>query len=220
MKSFPLFTCISMLGIILAHSLAFAYVPMEREMGAVQRIFYFHLPSAWLCYLGFIVCAVASLRYLLSGESRHDALALSAAEVGLTFGVVVLTTGPLWARVAWGTWWKWEPRLTTMALLFLIFAAYWLLRSFGGPGEGLRKFSAVLAVFGAPNIVFVHIAVTRWRGDHPNNIRLDPEMRVVLYSALFFMIILFIQLLRLRYQSHLQQRTLAALRRRLSRLSA
>ena len=220
MKSFPLFTSISMLGIILAHYLAFAYVPMEREMGAVQRIFYFHLPSAWLCYLGFIVCAVASLRYLLSGESRHDVLALSAAEVGLTFGVVVLTTGPLWARVAWGTWWKWEPRLTTMALLFLIFAAYWLLRSFGGPGEGLRKFSAVLAVFGAPNIVFVHIAVTRWRGDHPNNIRLDSEMRVVLYSALFFMLILFVQLLHLRYRSHLQQRTLAALRRRLSRLSA
>ena len=220
MKSFPFFTLCCVLGVTAAHVLAFAWVPMEQTMGAVQRIFYFHLPSAWLCYLGFIICAIASLRYLLSGDSRHDAFALSAAEVGLSFGVIVLTTGPLWARVAWGTWWKWEPRLTTMALLFLIFAAYWLLRSFGGPGEGLRRLSAVLAVFGAPNIVFVHIAVTRWRGDHPNNIRLDPEMRVVLYSTLFIFIILFAQLLRLRYRVQLQRRTLAALRRRLSRLSA
>ena len=120
------------IGMFIAHYLVFIYAPMESTMRAAQRIFYFHLPSAWLCYIGFIMCAGWSLRYLMTQKSEHDALALASAEVGLTFGIIVLTTGPLWARAAWGVWWKWEPRLTTMAILFLIFTCYWVIRSFGG----------------------------------------------------------------------------------------
>ena len=209
---------LGMLGMFVAHYLVFVYAPMESTMRAAQRIFYFHLPSAWLCYIGFIMCAGWSLRYLMSQKSEHDALALASAEVGLTFGVIVLTTGPLWARAAWGVWWKWEPRLTTMAILFLIFTCYWVIRSFGGDQAGIRKFGAVLAVLGAPNIFFVHIAVTRWRGDHPNNVGLEPEMRVVLYSCLLIFIIIFSLLVRLRYRIHMEERTAAALSRRLSRL--
>jgi len=207
-------------GLFWAHWLAFVYVPMEGTMRAAQRIFYFHLPSAWLCYVGFLLCAGASLLYLLKQQSRHDALALAAAEVGLAFGVIVLTTGPLWARAAWGVWWRWEPRLTTMAVLFLIFACYWLIRSFGGDSAPVRKFGAALAVLGAPNIFFVHVAVTRWRGDHPNNIQLEPSMRVALYSTLLVFMVVFGLLVRLRYRVHLEERAAAALSRRLSRLGA
>ena len=154
----------------------------------------------------------------MSQNPKHDALALASAEVGLAFGVIVLTTGPLWARAAWGVWWKWEPRLTTMAILFLIFTCYWVIRSFGGDHSGVRRFGAVLAVLGAPNIFFVHVAVTRWRGDHPNNIGLEPEMRVVLYSCLLIFIIIFTLLVRLRYRMHTEERTVSALSRRLSRI--
>lgn len=207
-------------GIFLAHYLVFIYAPMERTMQAVQRIFYFHLPSAWLCYVGFIMCAWYSLRYLQTQKSRYDALALASAEVGLTFGVVVLTTGPLWARAAWGVWWKWEPRLTTMAVLFLIFACYWVIRSFGGSGSDVRRFGAVLAIFGAPCIFIVHIAVKKWRGDHPQINSLDPQMRVVLYSCLLIFIIIYSLMLRLRYRVHLNERRASALSLRLSRLGA
>ena len=206
------------IGMFVAHYLVFIYAPMESTMRAAQRIFYFHLPSAWLCYVGFILCAGWSLRYLMSQNPKHDALALASAEVGLAFGVIVLTTGPLWARAAWGVWWKWEPRLTTMAILFLIFTCYWVIRSFGGDHSGVRRFGAVLAVLGAPNIFFVHVAVTRWRGDHPNNIGLEPEMRVVLYSCLLIFIIIFTLLVRLRYRMHTEERTISALSRRLSRI--
>ena len=206
------------IGMFVAHYLVFIYAPMETTMRAAQRIFYFHLPSAWLCYVGFILCAGWSLRYLMSQNPKHDALALASAEVGLAFGVIVLTTGPLWARAAWGVWWKWEPRLTTMAILFLIFTCYWVIRSFGGDHSGVRRFGAVLAVLGAPNIFFVHVAVTRWRGDHPNNIGLEPEMRVVLYSCLLIFIIIFTLLVRLRYRMHNEERTVSALSRRLSRI--
>lgn len=217
-RAFIAWMLLACIGMFVAHYLAFIYAPMEVTMRAAQRIFYFHLPSAWLCYIGFILCAGGSLLYLLKQKSHYDAFALAAAEVGLMFGVIVLTTGPLWARAAWGVWWKWEPRLTTMAILFLIFACYWVIRNFGGGSSGERRFSAVLAVLGAPNIFFVHIAVTRWRGDHPNNVQLDSEMRIALYSCLLIFIIVFALLMRLRFKVHMQARVVSALSRKLSRL--
>ena len=203
------------LGMFLAHYLVFIYAPMESTMRAAQRIFYFHLPSAWLCYIGFILCAGWSLRYLMTQNPKHDALALASAEVGLLW----CDCFNYWAFVGaqQGVWWKWEPRLTTMAILFLIFTCYWVIRSFGGDNSGVRRFGAVLAVLGAPNIFFVHVAVTRWRGDHPNNIGLEPEMRVVLYSCLLIFIIIFTLLIRLRY-GYTEERTVSALSRRLSRI--
>ena len=216
--AFPFWLMIATVGIFIAHYLAFIYAPMEVTMRAVQRIFYFHLPSAWLCYIGFIMCAIYSVRYLLNQKSKDDALAMASAEVGLLFGTIVLTSGPLWARAAWGVWWKWEPRLTTMAILFLIFSSYWVIRSFGGESSAVRKFGAFLAVMGAPCIFFVHIAVTRWRGDHPNNIGLAPEMRIALYSCLLIFIVIFSLLVRLRYRVHMEERTASALAKRLSKL--
>ncbi len=211
---------LGVVGMFVAHYLIFIFVPMEATMGAVQRIFYFHVPSAWLCFLGFILCFGFSIAYLAKRNTKHDLFALASAEVGLVFGLIVLVTGPLWARAAWGVWWKWEPRLTSMALLILIFAAYWVLRSYAGNGEGVRKFAAVMAVFGTPNIFFVHYAVKKWRGDHPDDVisRSDPDIRMTLYICLGILMLVFILLLRMRYMAHIQRATVGALRRRISRL--
>ncbi|MBU0552295.1 cytochrome c biogenesis protein [Myxococcota bacterium] len=208
-------------ALFLAHWLVFVYVPTEPIMGVVQRIFYFHVPAAWLCYLGFIITFIGSVGYIWNRSPRADALALAGADIGLVFGWIVMLTGPLWARATWGVWWKWEPRLTSMALLVLIFAAYWVLRRYGGGTEGVRRFGAVLAIFGAPNIAFVHVAVKKWRGDHPGGVvggGLDPDMRLAFFICLAVLQVLFIYLFIERYRVIRDEEAIGALRRRLSRL--
>lgn len=221
MKIYPIVTAAAAVAVVYAHYLVFVQVPMEATMGPVQRIFYFHVPSAMLSYLGFLFCFVASLGYLINRKARWDAFARSSAEVGLLFGLIVLVTGPLWARPVWGTWWNWEPRLTSMSLLVLIFAAYWVLRSYGGEGEGVRRFAAVLAVFGTPNIYFVRKAVERWGGVHPNSgvaTRSDPEIKMGMYTCLLILLVVFALLMAARYRMHTDALTVRAIRRRLARL--
>ena len=111
--------------------LVFAVAPVEKQMGVVQKIFYFHVPSAYAMYLGFITSAVGSAMYLVKRSPKWDAIGVAGAEVGMLFCVIVLLTGPLWARKAWGVWWTWDPRLTTTLLAGMIFAAYLALRSTG-----------------------------------------------------------------------------------------
>ena len=125
----------------------FVHAPVEMRMGVVQKIFYIHVPSAYAMYVGFVVCAVGSAIFLVKRDEKWDALAVAGAEVGLLFCLVVLITGPLWARKAWGYWWTWDPRLTTTLLAGMIFTAYVVLRSFGG-GEAERRFAAGLAIVG------------------------------------------------------------------------
>ncbi len=220
MKKFHIFWAMAILGVLAAHYMVFVFVPMESEMRAVQRIFYFHVPSAWLCFIGFLLCFGASVGYLLNRKSTYDLFARASAEVGLMFGMIVLTSGPLWARGAWGVWWKWEPRLTTMALLILIFAAYWVLRVYGGNGEGIRKFAAFLAVLATPNIYFVRMAVKKWRGDHPDDVisKSDPDIRMTMYICFFVLLLVFALILYLRYGALRDRATVGALRRRLSKL--
>lgn len=223
MKTYPLLTAAGAIVMVAAIGMVFEFAPLEREMGAVQKIFYFHVASAWLCYLGFILCAVGSIAYLWGKGAKWDLFALTSAEAGLLFGLIVLVTGPLWARPAWGVWWKWEPRLTSLLLLFLLYAAYWVLRTYGGDSEGVRRFAAALGIFGAPNIYFVHVAVQRWRGYHPPNLiasrgGLDPDMRTALWVALAASTLLFALLVRLRYRAHADARAVRSLRRRLARL--
>src|SRR5713226_8780319 len=98
--------------------------PREATMGFVQKIFYYHVPSAWLCFLGAFVCAGGSAAYLFGGSERGDRVGAAAAELTVLFGLCVLVTGPLWARKAWGVWWHWDVRLTTTLLLWMIFVAY------------------------------------------------------------------------------------------------
>lgn len=218
---FPVLTALAAIAVLVAHYLVFAHVPMEITMGAVQRIFYFHVPSAWLFYLGAILCWGASLGYLVNRKAKWDAFAQASVEVGLIFGLIVVVTGPLWARPVWGVWWNWEPRLTTMSLALLMFAAYWVLRAFGGRSEGVRRFAAVLAVFAGPGIYFVRVAVTRWGGVHPPPAtaeRSDPTIKLTMYTVFFILLLVFGLLVRLRYRTHRDALTVRAIRRRLARL--
>jgi heme exporter protein C len=145
----------------------FVVAPVEQQMGIVQKIFYFHVPSAYAMYIGFFVSAVGSAVYLLRRDPRWDAVAVAGAEVGTLFCLIVLLTGPLWARKAWGVWWTWDPRLTTTLLSGMIFAAYLVLRSMGDAGEVEKRFAAGLALLGLVNLPLIHYSVQRWRGVHP-----------------------------------------------------
>ena len=145
----------------------FLRVPIEARMGIVQKIFYFHVPSWYGMYIGAGACFLGSLGYLVRPTDVRDAFARSGAETAVVFGAVGLITGPLWGAKAWGTFWTWDPRLTTALLSFLIYLAYIVLRAFAGDGTGERRFSAALGVLGAANLPIIHYSVQKWGGQHP-----------------------------------------------------
>src|ERR1700681_1978526 len=118
----------------------FLKAPIEARMGIVQKIFYFHAPSAYAFYVGAAACFAGSIAYLVRPTDARDAFARAGAEAAVAFGAIVLTTGPLWGAKAWGTFWTWDPRLTTLLLSFLIYVSYLVLRSFAGEGAGERRF--------------------------------------------------------------------------------
>ena len=167
----------------------FAVAPVEAQMGIVQKIFYLHVPSAYAMYLGFTACALGSAMYLLKKDPKWDAWALAGAEVGVLFCLIVLITGPLWARKAWGVWWTWDPRLTTTLLAGMIFLAYLALRSMGEVGDTEKRFAAGLAIVGLLDLPLIHYSVQRWRGQHPTVITakgggLDAEMHLALWTSM------------------------------------
>jgi len=153
-----------------------------------QKIFYFHVPSAYAMYVAVGACVVGSIGYLTTRTSGWDSLAQAGGEVAVLFGAIVLTTGPIWARKAWGHYWVWDPRLTTMLLATLVFVAYLSLRS-SDAGEAERRFSAALAILGAMILPVIHYSVQLWRGQHPTVITrrgggLDPVMARTLGLAM------------------------------------
>ena len=145
--------------------LVIANAPYESTMGLVQKVFYYHMPSAWMFLLGAIVCGIASARYLANGDLRHDRTALAAAELTVLFGLLTLVTGPLWARRAWGTFWVWDARITSSLVGWLVSCSYLILRKYGGPGS--ERLAAALALFGMANVPFIYISVNYWRTIHP-----------------------------------------------------
>ena len=172
--------------------LIFVYAPVEKQMGIVYKILFVHAPSAYAMYIGFRLSAVASAVYLAKRDDRWDAWAVAGAEVGSAFCLIMLITGPLWGRKAWGTYWTWDPRLTSTLLAGMIYFAYIVLRSFGGIGEVEKRFAAGLAIFGLLDIPVIHYSVQRWRGTHPTVITgkgggLHPDM----YPALIMGFVVF-----------------------------
>jgi heme exporter protein C len=148
-------------------NVVFLRAPIEKHMGIVQKIFYFHVPSAYCMYLGATACFLGSVAYLVKPTDARDAFGRAGAEVAVVFGMIVLTTGPLWAAKAWGFYWTWDPRLTTALLSVLIYVAYLVLRAFAGDGDGERRFAAALGVLGAANLPIIHFSVAKWGGQHP-----------------------------------------------------
>jgi len=179
--------------------LLIANAPYEATMGLVQKIFYYHLPSAITFLVAAIVCGVASVRYLFGGSARQDRLAWAAAELVVLFGIMTLVTGPLWARKSWGVWWQWDVRLTASLMGWMVAVAYLLVRKYGGPGSD--KLGAGLALFGMANVPFVYVSVNYWRTIHPATSvvpTLPASMGLPLWFSLASFLLLFVLLLRLR----------------------
>lgn len=202
MKSvlFYLSVAASLVLVFLGAIFAFYVAPLEAKMGFVQKIFYFHVPAAWVMFLSVAVCAVASVVYLVTRREGADRAAVGAAELAAVFGIEVLVTGPLWAWKAWGTPWVWDVRLTSTLLLWLVFLAYLMVRAFGGGSS--RALSAGLAIFGVIQIPLIYFAVDLWRGTHPPRLvakgGLDGDMRLALFTASFGFVFLFAALYALR----------------------
>jgi heme exporter protein C len=187
-------------GLMFAVSpLLIASADYESTMGLVQKIFYYHMPSAATFLVAAIVCGIASARYLFGGSPRQDRLAWAAAELTVLFGALALITGPLWARKAWGVWWLWDVRLTSSLMGWMVAVAYLLLRRYGGPGSD--KLAAGLALFGMANVPFIYISVNYWRTIHPATSvvpTLPTSMGIPLWFCLVAFLMLFVLMLRLR----------------------
>ena len=185
----------------------FMKVPVAQPQagGIAQKIFYFHVPAAYALYVCGTVCFIASAMYLLKPTDARDAWAKAGAECASAFGGLVMVSGPLWAKKAWGVYWTWDPRLTTLLLSILIYVAIVLLRSFAGGGDAERKFAAAFGVLGTANLPIIHYSVQKWGGNHPTVLKNnggqglgDPSMYHALYGGFFAMTLLAVLLLTLR----------------------
>ena len=199
-------TAAALLGVAGVYVLAWGYTPIEARQGVAQKIFYLHVPSAWSALLAFSLVGIVSALYLWLHDPRLDRFAAASAEVGLAFSAVMLTTGPIWAKPIWGTWWTWDARLTLTLFLFFLFIGYLALRAaLQDPGERAR-FSAVIGILGLLLVPFIHLSVYLFRTLHPQPVVLKPSrpslppemLRTLLISGAVFLV-LYIGLVTIRY---------------------
>ena len=183
-RIFPILALVT--GVLLSYALylALEVAPTEQTMGNVQRIFYYHVPSAWTAFLLFAINFVASIVYLARRTPVADAVAVTAAEVGVVFCTIVLVTGPLWARPVWGIWWTWDVRLTSTLVLWLMYVAYLMLRRFS-TGSQTPVLAAAVAIFAALDVPLVYFSIRLFRTQHPQPViggggSIDPRMLHVL----------------------------------------
>ena len=179
-RAFPILGILT--AILLSYALyqALVVAPTEQTMGDVQRIFYYHVPSAWTAFILFFVNFGASIAYLIKRKPAADIVALVSAEVGGGFCTIVLVTGPIWARPVWGIWRTWDMRLTSTLVLWLIYVSYLFLRRFSSGGQ-TPTLAAALAVFGALCVPFVYFSIWFFRTQHPQPVMggggsIDPRM--------------------------------------------
>lgn len=208
----------SAVAVLTALGMVFLYAPREATMGDVQRIFYFHVSSAWVGFFAFFVTFLAGILYLIRGERRWDILALSSVEVGLTFITMAVITGSLWARPVWGTYWTWEPRLTISAVQLLIYIAYGMLRRAVEGPERQARFAAVYGIVAFVTVPLSWFAIRWWRTIHPDiltgggEMTLTPRMVQTLLVSLAAFTLLYVTLLRQRIRLERFADALAALK--------
>lgn len=158
---------VAVVMVLVAAALVFFYAPMEAIMGMVQKVFYFHVSAAWIGMLSFLVAAVAGIIYLRTQNRRWDIVGLSSVEIGLVFTFIAIVTGSIWARPVWNTWWTWDPRLTTVTIMELLYAAYLMLRAgIEDPGRRAR-FGAVYAIVGFLSVPLTFFSARLYRTIHP-----------------------------------------------------
>lgn len=208
----------STVAILTALGMVFLYAPREATMGDVQRIFYFHVSSAWVGFFAFFVTFLAGILYLARRERRWDILALSSVEVGLTFITMAVLTGSLWARPVWGTYWTWEPRLTISAVQLLIYIAYGMLRRTVEGPERQARFAAVYGIVAFVTVPLSWFAIRWWRTIHPDlftgggGMAITPRMVHTLLVSLGAFTLLYVTLLRQRIRLERFSDRVAALR--------
>ena len=190
-----LFSYLVFVAMLAALGAIFLWVPTEKEMGVVQRIFYFHVPAAMSSFLAFFLVFVGSVQYLRTRDDKWDRLAFCAAELGVLFALIVLITGPLWAKPVWGVYWRWEPRLTSMLITFTIYVGYLMVRQYGAHAASVQRISAVLGILAFANVPLVYYAVDLWAADQqlhpPRNVALEPTMQYtkwLCYAAFFLLL--------------------------------
>ncbi|MDA0745196.1 MAG: cytochrome c biogenesis protein CcsA [bacterium] len=191
---------LALVGMLIAPYMALVYADIEIKMGLAQKIFYFHVPCAFAMYTGFFLCFVFSILYLWQREKHWDIWASSSAEVGLLFCTLVLLTGPLWAKPVWGAWWVWDAQLTLTLILWLIYVAYLMLRSYSEESLQSAKFRAVLGIIGFLDAPLIHYSTQLWRSQHPTVIRgqrmgLPPDMKIAFYVCAVTFLVLFFAIL-------------------------
>jgi heme exporter protein C len=181
---------------IAALYLVFMYVPTEKTMGDVQRIFYFHVPLAWVAFLAFFVVFICSILYLWKRDAKWDIIARASAEVGVIFTTLVLITGPIWAKAVWGVWWTWDARLTATLVLWLVYIAYMLVRRYASEEARGARFAAVLGIVGFIDVPIVFLAVQLWRTQHPGQLvfegGLTPSMLLTLMISIAAFTVLYV----------------------------
>ncbi len=196
---------ISVILLIVAAYLALFYAPKELVMGNVQRVFYFHIGTAWTALLGFILAALFSVVFLINKDLKWDRYQVAAVEVSLVFFLITIVLGSIWARPAWNTWWTWDPRLTTAAVTELIYIAYFMLRQGIDDPDRRARFGAVYALIGGISAPITFFAIRLFRTIHPvviaggnpaaqGSFNMTPRMEVAFFFGLFAFTIIFIDL--------------------------
>ena len=187
--------------------LVFLWVPTEVNLGVSQRIFYFHVPMAWLGMVSIVIVAIASAAHLITRKEKWDSFAYATAEVGVVFLTLLLVTGIIWNRPVWGVWWTWDARLTTTLILWFIYVSYLMLRAYGPKGSQGARYGAVVALIGALDTPIIYMATVWWRTVHPElNIGplaesggLDSSMRLTLWVSVLAFTVLYAYVLGERY---------------------
>ncbi len=206
--------------------LIFMVAPTDSVLGHVQRVFYFHVPIAIMSFLAFFVVFIGSLMYLIKRTPKWDAVAHASAEVGVVFVTLALLTGIIWAKPVWNTWWTWEPRLTTTMILWLIYVAYLMVRSYAPSQSKGAIYAAVVGIIGFIDVPIVYYSVVWWRSIHPSPVvgpfaqsdALDGTMALILLYSLitfiFFFAYMIVERMELRKTEEALGRIRFTLRRR------
>ena len=199
-------TILSTILFLVALAMVFLYAPLEETMNYVQKVFYFHIANAWVGMLGFLVAAVAGIAYLVRHDRKWDILEMAAIEISLVFFLIAIMLGSIWARPVWNTWWTWDPRLTTAAIVELIYAACLLLRQGIDDPDRRARFSAVYTLIGSLSVPIAFMSIRLFRTIHPvvignggangqGSFAMTSPMLATMFFCLFTFSVIFVTLL-------------------------